>query len=286
MLSFRLPNATLPLARKVLACTLLFAGGAASLQAKKAAPGLAWQVQGIWQVGGKGAPVRTGDAIEPASLLQPDNTASAHSIIVLLPDGQRFLYECFTVADCARGFRVPSLIHKPDPFAVEVLSRIGAILSAKQDAAPNEHRNGHATQTSRQEAVAVLDAANRVHVAGLVAGLPAGHYTYDLRPLDRTYLPQSHMALEKIAPSIELTLPAAGLYQITITDALDAPRVDLWLAAIHPEQSAHFQSFSQAREMMEKWNDDYAGWPIDEFLRAYLESLMQTANTPRVRKVQ
>jgi hypothetical protein len=284
MFSFRLPSVTLPFARKVLACTLLFAAGTGSLQAKKAAPGLAWQVQGIWQVGGKGAPIRTGDAIEPASLLQPDNTASAHSIIVLLPDGQRFLYECFTVADCARGFRVPSLIHKPDPFALQMLTSIGAVLSAKQDAAPNGHRNGHATQTSRQQAVEVLGAANHVHIAGLVAGLPNGHYTYDLRPLDHAYPPQSHVALEKTGPSIGLTLPAAGLYQVTITDALDVPRVDLWLAAIHPEQSSHFESFNQAGETMEKWNDDYAGWPIDEFLRAYLESLMQNENAPRVRK--
>jgi hypothetical protein len=32
---------------------------------------------------------------------------------------------------------------------------------------------------------------------------------------------------------------------------------------------------------MERWNDDYAGWPIDDFLRAYLESLMQSAKQPR-----
>jgi hypothetical protein len=25
---------------------------------------------------------------------------------------------------------------------------------------------------------------------------------------------------------------------------------------------------------MEKWNDDYAGWPIDDCLRACLESLV------------
>jgi hypothetical protein len=29
--------------------------------------------------------------------------------------------------------------------------------------------------------------------------------------------------------------------------------------------------------MMEEWNDDYAGWPIDYFLRAYLESLVENA---------
>jgi hypothetical protein len=83
--------------------------------------------------------------------------------------------------------------------------------------------------------------------------------------------------LQKTAPSVELALPAAGIYTLTITDALNTPRVDLFLAAIRPAQSLRFQSFSRAKERMEQWNDDYAGWPIDDFLRAYLESLMQSA---------
>jgi hypothetical protein len=37
---------------------------------------------------------------------------------------------------------------------------------------------------------------------------------------------------------------------------------------------------------MEKWNDDYAGWPIDDFLRAYLESLTQSAKIPRADQAQ
>jgi hypothetical protein len=269
------------MSRKVLVCVLIFAAGACSLQAKRSNAGLAWQVQGIWQIGGKGAPIRSGDAIAPASLLQPSDTAGDHSITVLLPDGQRVLFECFTVADCVRGFRVPSLIHTPDAFAIEMLARIGAVLSSKRTTELNGKHAGHATQTSRQEAVEVLDAVNRVHVAGLIGGLPKGHYTYDLRSLDPTCPPQFHVALEKTAPSIALTLPAAGLYNITITDALNAPRVDLLLAAIQPAQSMHFQSFNRARETMEKWNDDYAGWPIDDFLRAYLESLMHSVKAPR-----
>lgn len=222
-------------------------------------------------------PLRAGDAVPPASLLQPDDTAGAHSITVLLPDGQRVLYECFTVADCARGFRVPSLIHKPDVFAVDMLARIGAILSSKPDAAPSRPRTGHALQTSRQEAVATLTAANRVRVAGLIGELPPGNYTYDLRPLGHAEPPQFQLALHKTGPSADLALPAAGLYEITITDALHVPRVDLLLAAIHPAQSARFASFRRARATMEDWNDDYAGWPSDDFLRAYLESLMQSA---------
>jgi hypothetical protein len=286
MFSFPLPNGLPFLSRKVLVCTLLFAMGTGALQAKKVSAGIAWQVRGTWQIEGQGTPIRVGDSIAPASLLQPDDTASDHSITILLPDGQRFLYECFTVADCARGFRVPSLIHKPDAFATEMLARIGTVLSGRRASAPTGQRTGRAPQISRQEAVEVLGPANRVHVAGLIGDLPRGRYTYDLRPFDPAYPPQLHRVLEKTSPSIELALPAAGLYDITITDALNAPRVNLLLAAIRPSQSVHFQSFNRARETMEKWNDDYAGWPIDDFLRAYLESLMQEARTSRTHKAQ
>ncbi len=114
--------------RKVLVCILLFLQGATALRAREVQAGLAWHVQGTWRVEGVAKPIRSGDAIEPASLLQPDEAAGPHSVTILLPDGQRVLYECFTAADCARGFRVPSLIRKPDPFALDMLARIGSIL--------------------------------------------------------------------------------------------------------------------------------------------------------------
>jgi hypothetical protein len=276
MVSFRLLHRTPPVLRKVLVYSSLFLPGAAQLQAKDAGAGLAWHVQGIWQVDGKAAPLRPGDAVEPASLLQPDETAGDHSITILLPDGQRILYECFTIADCARGFRVPSLIRKPDSFALDMLARIGANLARNQNTPSDIHRTV-APQTTRQEAVAVLGADHRVRVAGRVADLPNGRYTYDLRPRNRDYPPQFRLTLEKTAPSVEIALPAPGLYDITITDALNTPRINLFLAAIQPTESADFQSFPQARATMEKWNADSAGWPIDDFLRAYLASLVENA---------
>jgi hypothetical protein len=178
--------------------------------------------------------------VEPASLLQPDETAADHSITILLPDGQRILYECFTVANCARGFRLPSFIRKPDSFALDMLARIGANLARNQDTPSSEHRT--------------------------------------VAPGNHDYSPQFRLTLEKTAPSVEFALPAPGLYDITITDALNTPRINLFLAAIHPSQSADFQSFPQARATMEKWNADSAGWPIDDFLRAYLASLVEIAN--------
>jgi len=262
---------------KFLVCILLFLQGATALRAKGVQAGLAWHVQGTWRVEGVAKPIRSGDAIDPASLLQPDEAAGPHSVTILLPDGQRVLYECFTAADCARGFRVPALIRKPDPFALDMLARIGSILLRRPSPVSNERHANHSPQPARQQAVAVLNAANRVHVAGLISDLPNGRYTCDLRPQNHSWPPQRDVAIAKTGPSIEFSLPISGIYDIVITDALNTPRIDLFLAAIRPSESARFQSFRQAREMMEKWNDDYAGWPIDDFLRAYLESLVENA---------
>lgn len=262
--------------RTALVCLSLVALGAGSPQAEKASAGLAWQVRDEWQVEGTGAPIHMGDAIRPASLLQPGDTAGDHSITVLLPDGQHLLYECFTVADCARGFRVPSLIHKPDAFAMDMLERIRTVLAGRSyDFSSGDH-NKFGSQAARDEAVAVLDVHNRVQVDGRLAALPKGGYTYDLRPLNRAQPSQFHLALEKTAPSIDLMLPAPGLYDITISDAASTPRIDLFLAAIKPEQSTGFRAFHAADVTMQKWNEDYAGWPIDDLLRAYLESLAQS----------
>jgi hypothetical protein len=271
---------------KFLACFFLWMLGLTSLHAKTATAGVAWQVQGTWQAAGEGAPIRAGDAIQPASLLQPDDEVGGHSIVVLLPDGQRVLYECFTRVDCARGFRVPPLAAQPDVFALEMLARIRAALSAKNHSVSNGYHAGPAAQMSRDEAVAVLNSANHVQIAGLLTQLPNGRYTYDLRPLNPAYPPQFHLILEKTAPTIDLALPASGLYDIIISDALDTPRIDFFVDAIGPAQSPEFESFRHAKEVMAQWNEDYAGWPIHDFLRAYLESFTQSAKPLPVDEVR
>lgn len=207
-----------------------------------------------------------GDAVQPGSLLQPAEGSSHNSITVLLPDGQRILYECFTVKDCARGFRVPALYRTPDPFAVEMLARIRAALI-----------RGYSQQSRlpRDEAVAVLGPGNRVQVGGLAADLANGRYTYDLQPLNPEYSSQFHLALEKKSRSITLALPASGLYLVKITDDLNTPRIDLLVAAVEPAQAPDLEkSFREAQTLLKDWNGNYDGWPIHAFQRAYLESLM------------
>ncbi len=276
MFSFHPVSRVSLLSGSVLLCLsslLLPAPSLRAQEAKESPAGLAWNVQGLWQAEGKGAPVLTGDPVQPGSLLQPSNGTANHSIIILLPDGQRILYECFTAQDCARGFRVPWLFRAPEPFAVDMLERIRTVL------VPGNHAFSASIQPvprwPRDEVVAELDPGNRVHVAGLAAKLPNGRYTYDLQPLDPAHPRQSHLVLEKTAPSIALALPSAGLFVVTIADDQNTPRIDLFVAAAGPAQAASLQkSFHEANALLKQWNGDYYGWPIHDFQWAYLQSLM------------
>jgi len=136
----------------------------------------------------------------------------------------------------------------------------------------------------RDEVMAVLGVNNRVDITGLAAKLSNGHYTYDLRPLDRAYPRQFHLVLEKEAPSISLALPSCGLYALTIIDDLNTARIDLLIAAVRPAQASLRKSYQDAKAQMEQWNGDYYNWPIHDFQRAYLESLMEGAKPLTTRR--
>jgi hypothetical protein len=246
-------------------------------EAVEASPGVAWEVRGPWQADGRTAPILTGDAVQPGSLLQPAEGTANDSITVLLPDGQPILYECFTAEDCARGFRVPSLYRKPEPLAVNMLARIRAVLVRGQvDLSTGRQRK---PRLPRDEVMAVLGPDNRVDIAGLAAKLSNGSYTYYLRPLDRAYPRQFQLALKKTAPSISIALPSAGVYFVTITDALNTQRIDLFIAAVKPAQAPSLmKSFRDAQALIKQWNEDYQSWPVHDFQRAYLASIVLGAN--------
>jgi hypothetical protein len=271
-----------PFVRNLLPCLILLtliAMPVSSQNSGGASGGLAWEVRGSWQIGGKSAPIHTGDYISAGSLLQPDADVADHSITVLLPDGQLFLYECFTTEDCSRGFRVPSLYRKPEPFAVDMLAGIHKALIASATDLQVGSIVRQASRLPRDEVIASLDPDNRVHVEGLAARLSNGHYTYDVRPLDHAHHREFHLATEKNGSSISIELPASGLYLLTITDSLNTPRIDLFVAAVEPPQAATFEkSYREAAALMKEWNQYYQGWPVHDFQRAYLESLVLGIN--------
>ncbi len=237
-----------------------------------ASPGVAWNVQGSWRLDSERAALVVGDAIPPGSLLRTNASAGNHSITILLPDGQRILYECFSHKQCARGFRVPALYRRPDPFAAETLARIRvALMRRNQDGAPNAHQNA---RLPRDEVLAVFDPENRVRVGGLVADLPNGRYSCDVRRLVSMRSRQFYVAFEKGGPVVHLVVPGAGLYDLTIFDSLNKPRIDLFLAAVRPAQGAVVaESWRRVETLLEDWNGNYQGWPVHDLQRAYLESL-------------
>ena len=167
--------------------------------------GVAWRVQGNWQQDAHGSPLRTGDPLLPGALLMPMDLTATHSITLLLPDGQRILYECFTEEDCSRGFRIPPLTEKPSPLATRILQQISGVMvqnradpGSRSGPAPASPANpARTTAAKRDEALAMLDHDNQASVGGLLANLPNGEYTYNLVPLDHLRAPRLQVPLHK-----------------------------------------------------------------------------------------
>lgn len=235
--------------------------------------GIAWNVQGEWHTPGMPASIHTGDPIWPNALLQPDATASAHSIEVLLPDGQSILYQCFTPADCARGFRVPALFRASERFAVQMLAHIRAALAQERNHAA--FRNGETSQLPKDETVAALGRDRRIQLGGLAAKLSNGDYFGDLQSFDSRYPEQPRIALHKSAPSIALTVPGPGLYLLKISDSGNRPRINFMIAVESGADSSLARDFQREHSLLSIWiNRDFFGWPVHDFQRFYLESRM------------
>jgi hypothetical protein len=242
--------------------------------------GIVWQVKGPWKSETQDWILHNGDVILPDTLVHPVQASGNHSILVLLPDGQRILYECYLPEDCAHSFRVPRLYRSPETFAVDLIMRIHQVLSHREESQSSGARPE--PSLPRDEVLTELGPTNQVEVAGLVAALPDGEYTYELRPLHPEFSRISHGAFKKTSQSVALKLPSSGIYDITIFDRLGTPRIDLFVAAADPQHEVAFsREFTRAHALMADWNKDYQGWPIHEFQRAYLESLFSNV-TPTI----
>jgi hypothetical protein len=234
--------------------------------------GIAWDVRGTWRVEGTTTPIRNGDAVGAGSLLLPDVSDSEHTITILLPDGQLLLSGCFTAKDCARGFRVSALYRAPAPFTTEVLRRIRAALAQGGNQTADASQN--APHVARDEMAVVPGRGNRVEIGGLAAALSNGKYFGNLRSFDKRYPEQSGIPLEKSGRSIALTVPGPGLFLLTIIDSMKRPRIEFMIAVAPTQGSNVIKSFVMAHALFKEWLDDDFAWPMHDFQRAYLRSLM------------
>ncbi len=257
----------------VLFCAALISSPIHAQPERTVTSGIAWNVQGEWHTLGVRAAIHTGDPIWPNALIQPDTSVSAHSIEVLLPDGQSILYQCFTRADCARGFRVPALFRAPDPFALQMLQSIRAALSEEQS--KNASALAAPSRGVREEAVVALGPEHRIHIVDLAAKLSNGDYFGDLQSIEDRYPEQSRIALHQSGPSIDLTVPGPGLYVLNITDSRNWQRINIMIAVVSAPDSRIAKDFQREHTLLATWTHrDFFGWPVHDFQRAYLESLM------------
>jgi hypothetical protein len=247
--------------------------------------GIAWKVQGNWRLAtpgsdsSQGRTLQAGSPVPPGVLLVAAAPEAQHSITIFLPDGQRILYECFTQEDCIRGFRVPALTEQPSEFAQHLLDQVSnqILRNAKQRPRAATEGAARTTPAKLDEALATIDPKGKVTVGGLLSALPDGAYTYSLTPLKDRESAQVHLTLQKTASTCLFTVPGPGLYEIALTDADSTPRINLFLAAIQPSQQAAFSSYPKAKKLLTEWDAEYYGWPLHDFLRAYLHALMETA---------
>ena len=253
---------------------LLPFGPIAAGQGHSNAPGVAWRVIGQWRTDRSAMAISDGEAILPGSLLQAAGDSREHSITILLPDGQRVLYECYAERDCARGFRVPSLYRRPEPIGVDLLNRVNAV-EKQRASAPGEKQQRSEFPVPRDEAVSPLGPGNQVQIGGLASRLYSGTYFYTVSSLSNPSQTQPRREFKKQGDSVNLTLPSAGLFDVLITDEMNTPRIDLLVAAVQQPAGAEIvKLFQRVEALLKDWNEDYQGWPLHEFRRDYLRSVM------------
>ena len=264
--------------RQLLAIALLASACLSFAQnAPRSGFGVAWRVKGGWRIEGEEKQITTGAAIKPGALLEAIPGKSEHSITLLLPDGQRILYECFKMQDCERGFRVPNLYREPDSISVDLLARVNAVISRGQrrtsSADTADKDVSDEASLPRDEAAAVLGADHRVEIAGLAAALSNGSYWYEVRPLASPARAQAPRAFNKTGHSIALELPSEGLFDVSIRDQANRPRIDLLLLAVRAQDLKLVKSFEEVRALLKDWNEDYQGWSVHDFQSDYLRSI-------------
>src|ERR1700744_3651636 len=93
----------------VLMCPFLAAGSAPTIVAEGGSSnfdpaGMIWERHGDWHLNGSPDRLRLGELLPPGGLITAGTEDPGHSLIILLPDGQRLLCECFEAKTWAQGF--------------------------------------------------------------------------------------------------------------------------------------------------------------------------------------
>jgi hypothetical protein len=276
--------------------SLLFAAGAAAVLillggsvtivvAENVLPGpdpsgMVWERYGDWHLNGSSENLRLGEAVPPGGLITAGTEGSTHSMIILLPDGQRLLCECFEAKTCAQGFRVPAISPRPKPLVWDMFVAVRNVLLLRPMAAQTAFPIpvGRAEMAGNFEMAAPVSPQGEISITPALRVLPPGQYSLSVmkegqQPAASTVPAVQPLDWNPARPVAQVRVGGAGLYHIRVTDPSYIPRIEIEVLAVSPASySAEAAGLKQTRETLLDWRHIQEGWPLHPFLRVYLEA--------------
>jgi hypothetical protein len=241
--------------------------------------GIVWAKRGNWHLNGGPTELRLGDAVLSGTLLTASGKGE-QSTVILFPDGQRLLCECYDARTCSQGFRIPAIVPSPTAEIWEMFAGVQKVLLARPATAEAAFTApvGHGALAANAEIVSPVNPDGQVSIAAALRVLPSGKYHLSLtrdRPGTSAETGWGEQTLDWVAPHgiADVRLPGRGVYRIRVSDQTEEPRIAIELLATPPASLAEESSgLKQARETIQQWNRTHEGWDLHDFLRVYLES--------------
>ncbi len=129
--------------------------------------GMVWERHGDWHLNGSSTTLRLGEAIPPGGLVTGSAESSAHSMTILLPDGQRMLCECYEAKTCSQGFRVPAITPQPRPAVWDMFVGVRNVLLLRPATAETAFPTRRAVPRWRETSRSSRPSARRVRSRSL-----------------------------------------------------------------------------------------------------------------------
>lgn len=242
--------------------------------------GIVWERRGDWHLNGSGTRLRLGDAVAPGSLLTAGGSKAAQSTVILLPDGQRLLCECYDAKACSQGFRIPAIAPSPSPAVWRMFVGVQKVLQARPaaDDAVFVAPAGHAALAAHVEIVSAVSPPGEISIASALRVLPAGRYVLALtndskRGSGANDLGKQPLDWAAADGTARVHLPGPGVYRVRVSDTTLEPRIEIEVLATMPGSFAEESAgLKHARQTIQEWSHTHEGWPLHDFLRAYLQS--------------
>jgi hypothetical protein len=277
--------------RRSLLCAIVagifaLAGGLATIVVAESVPassdatGMVWERHGDWHLNGSSDTLRLGEAVPPGGLITAGAEGSTHSMIILLPDGQRLLCECFEAKICSQGFRVPAITPSPKPVVWDMFVAVRNVLLLRPKAAETAFPIpvGRAEMAGHFEMVAPVTPQGEISISPALRVLPPGQYSLSVMKEGQQPTASTTPAVEPLdwssaRPLAQVRVGGIGLYHIRVSDQAFTPRIEIEVLATslasYPAEAA---GLKQTRETILNWSHTQEGWPLHPFLRVYLES--------------